>query len=74
MALAVNKKTYVIIFQKCPGCQENKYQFTIDNHIIEQRMSYTYIGITTTASGSFVRVSEYTKRKRVLNAIKKNAL
>ena len=53
-ALAVNmKKTNVMIFQKRPTCQENKYQFTINNHIIEHSMSYTYLGITITASGSF---------------------
>ena len=53
-ALAVNmKKTNVTIFQKHPRCQENKYQFTIHNHIIEHSVSYTYLGITITASGSF---------------------
>ena len=38
--LAVNmKKTDVMIFQKCPRCQENKHQFTINNHVIEHSMS-----------------------------------
>ena len=53
-ALAVNmKKTDVMIFQKCPRCQENKHQFTISNHVTEHSMSYTDLGtITITASGS----------------------
>ena len=43
-ALAVNMKTAnVMIFQKYPSCQENKYQFTINEHVIEHSMSYTYL-------------------------------
>ena len=53
-ALAVNmKKTNIMIFQKRPRCPENKHQFTINNHVIEHSMSYTYLGITITASGNF---------------------
>ena len=53
-ALAVNmKKTNVMIFKERPRCQENKHHFTINKHVIEHSMSYTYVGITTTASGSF---------------------
>ena len=72
-ALAVNmKKTNVIIFQKCPRCQENKHQFTINSHITEHRMSYPYLGITTTASGSFNMAVNALKEKaqRAFHAIK----
>ena len=71
-ALAVNmKKTNVMVFQKRPRCQENKYQFTINNHVIEHSMSYTYLGITNTASGSFNMVVNALKEKvqRALYAI-----
>ena len=52
-ALAVTmKKNNVIILQKHPTCQENKYQFTINNHIIKHSMSHIYLGITITVSGS----------------------
>ena len=63
-ALAVNvKKTNVLIFQKRPRYQENKHQFTINKHVIEHSMSYTYLGITITASGSF---------NMAVNALKKS--
>ena len=53
-ALVVNMKTNnIMIFQKRPRCQENKHQFTINKHVIEHCMSYTYLGMTITASGSF---------------------
>ena len=63
-ALAVNmKKTNVMIFQKHPRCQGNKPQFTINNHITEHNMSYTYLGISIAASGSFdVAVNVLKKR------------
>ncbi len=76
-ALPVNmKKTNFVIFQKCPRCQENKYQFksfTINNQIIQHSMSYTYLGITITASGSFNMAVNALKEKawRALNAIKR---
>ena len=63
-ALAVNmKKTNFMIFQKRPRCQENKYQFTINKHVIEHSMSYTYLGITITASGSFNMAVNVLKEK-----------
>ena len=62
--LAVNmKKTNVMIFQKCPRCQENKHLFTINNHIIEHSMSYTYLGITITPSGIFNIAANALKEK-----------
>ena len=72
-ALAVNmKKTNIVIFQKHPRCQENKHQFTINNHVIEHSRSYTYLGITITASGSFNMAVNALKEKArgALHAIK----
>ena len=62
-----------MIFQKRPRCQEKKYQFTINNHIIEHSMSYIYLGITITASGTFNMTVNALKEKapRALNAIKR---
>ena len=73
-ALAVNmKKTNIMIFQKRPRCQENKHQFTINNHVIEHNMSYTYHDITITSSGSFNMAVNALKEKaqRALHAIKR---
>jgi len=73
-ALAVNmKKTNIMIFQKRPRCQENKHQFTINNDVIEHSMSYTYLGITISASGSFnMAVNELKeKARRAIHAIKR---
>ena len=71
-ALAVNVKKTNIIFQKRPRCQENKHQFTINNHVIEHSRSYTYLGITITASGSFNMAVNALKEKArgALHAIK----
>lgn len=53
-ALAVNlKKTNIMIFQKRPRCQEDKYKFTLNGIVIEHTMSYTYLGLTVSASGNF---------------------
>ena len=74
-ALAVNlKKTIVMNFQKDPPrCQESKKHFTINNHVIEHSMSYTYLGITITASGSFNMAVNALKQKaqRALHTIKR---
>ena len=73
-ALAINiKKTNVMIFQKRPRCQEDKYQFSMNNHVIEHTMSYNYLGLTITASGSFNMAVNALKEKarRALNAIRR---
>nr|WPH61295.1 reverse transcriptase [Somniosus microcephalus] len=73
-ALTVNlKKTNIMIFQKRPRCQENKYQFTLSDTTIGHTMSYTYLGLTITASGSFSIAVNALKEKarRALYAIKR---
>ena len=62
-----------MIFQKHPRCQESKHQITINNHVIEHSMSYTYLGITITASGSFNMAVNALKEKaqRALHTIKR---
>ena len=67
------KKTNVMIFQKCPRCQVNKHDFTINKHVIAHSMSYTYLGITITASGGFNMAVNALKEKawKALHAIKR---
>ena len=62
-ALAVNMKKTRSQSLKRPRCQENKHQFIINSHIIEHSMSYTYFGITITASGSLNMTVNALKRK-----------
>lgn len=54
--------------------QKNKYQFTINNHIFERSVSYTYRGITIKASGSVNKAVNVLKEEasRALPVIKHN--
>ena len=73
-ALAVNvKKTRIMIFQKRPRSQGNKYKFNVGSNKIEHCTNYTYLGITISASGSFnLAVNELKeKTRRAFYAIKR---
>ncbi|KAI4885658.1 hypothetical protein NFI96_003646 [Prochilodus magdalenae] len=73
-ALAVNmKKTKVMVFQKKPRCQEQRYQFTLGRTALEHTMQYTYLGLVITASGSFSKAVNALKEKarRALYAIRR---
>ena len=72
-ALTVNQtKTKIMIFQKKPRCQKNKYMFTLGCTILEHTMKYTYLGLDITASGSFNMAVNALKEKacRAIYAIK----
>lgn len=72
-ALTVNPtKTKIMIFQKKPRCQENRYLFTLGSTALEHTMQYTYLGLIITASGSFSKAVNALKEKarRALYAIK----
>ena len=76
-ALAVNlKKTKIMIFQKKPRCQENRYKWTLGNTALEHTLNYTYLGLTITASGSFCMAVNALKEKarRAIYAIKRQLL
>lgn len=72
-ALAINpKKTKVMIFQKKPRCQENRYRLTLGSIALEHTMQYTYLGLVITASGSFSTAVNELKQKarRAIYAIR----
>ena len=55
-AIRVNlDKTKIIIFQKKARSQSRKYQFTLGETTLSHTMEYTYLGLTITASGRFVK-------------------
>lgn len=53
-ALTVNtNETTVMIFQKKTRSQANKFQFTLQNSIIEHTTNYPYLGLIISTSGKF---------------------
>ena len=70
LALTVNQtKTKIMIFQKKPRCQENKYMFTLGSTVLEHTMKYTYLGLDVTASGSFSMAVNALKEKSVVRVL-----
>ena len=53
-AVRVNK-TKIVIFQKKARSQSKKYQFTLGGTTLSHTMEYTYLGLTITAAGRFVK-------------------